>query len=278
MAPRALWKGFLKIDELVCPVALHAAASTAERVSFHIINRKTGDRVRREMVDEETGKPVPREDQVKGYRTEENRYILLDPEEVASAVPKSDKTLDVSGFLACDEIETEYFDKPYYLTPADSGARAAYALIHAGLVRESAAAIADAVLFRKERALLIRAHDGGLVAHTLKFDYEVRSASDAFDGIGDYDIGGEMLDLAKHIIDTKRGDFQPEEFEDHYDAALAELVQAKIAGRALPKPKPRKEEKVVNLMEALRLSAGGKPGPKASARKAAKKPSQKKSA
>lgn len=131
MAPRALWKGFLKIDELVCPVALHAAASTAERMSFHIINRKTGDRVRREMVDEETGKPVPREDQVKGYRTEENRYILLDPEEVASAVPKSDKTLDVSGFLACDAIETEYFDKPYYLTPADSGARAAYGLIHA---------------------------------------------------------------------------------------------------------------------------------------------------
>lgn len=278
MAPRALWKGFLKIDELVCPVALHAAASTAERISFHIINRKTGDRVRREMVDEETGKPVPREDQVKGFRTEENRYILLDQEEIDAAVPPSDKTLDVLGFLDCDAIETEYFDKPYYLTPADAGALAAYGLIHAGLERESAAAIAEAVLFRKERTLLVRATDEGLIAHTLKFDYEVRSAADAFDEIGDYEIGDEMLDLARHIIDTKRGAFEPERFEDRYDAALAELVQAKIAGRALPKPKPRKEEKVVSLMEALRLSAGKAPALKPSSKKATKKPERKKSA
>ena len=255
MAPRAVWKGTLKIAELACPVALYAAASTSERVAFKTLNRKTGNPVHREYVDVDTGKPVPKEDQVKGFETDKGEYVVLTPEEVAAAVPESDKTLNVEGFLECGDIETAYFDKPYYLGPGGPGAEEAFALIRDGMRAKSAAALARAVLFRRVRTVLIRAQGRGLVANTLNFDYEVRSAREAFRGAPDPKIEGEMLDLARHIIETKRGSFDPASFDDRYDAALAALVRAKAAGKPLPKPAPREAPRVVSLMDALRESA-----------------------
>jgi DNA end-binding protein Ku len=266
---RANWKGFLKLGELSCPVALYSAASQSERIAFHTLNRATGHRVHRQFVDGETGKPVERDDQVKGYETAQGDYIVLEPDEVASAVPESDKTLNIAQFVACDGIDDVYFDRPYYLAPGDRVAMPAFALIRDGMHAAGVAALARTVLFRRVRTLLIRTHGRGLIATTLNFDYEVRSAAETFDGLPKRKIAGEMLDLAKHIIETKNGRFDPSRFDDRYETALADLVRAKLDGKPLPKPKPPKPTKVVDLMEALRQSAGG-PQPKAKRAKTGK--------
>lgn len=272
MAPRANWKGFLKVGELACPVALYTAASTSDRIAFHTLNRATGNRVRRIYVDAESGEPVERDEQVKGYEVSKDDYVTLEADEVAGVVPESDKTLDVEHFLPQAEIDDVYFDKPYYLAPADKAAQEAYDLIVAGLTAKKAAALARTVLFRRLRTVLIRPGEGGLIATTLNFDYEVRSSKDAFDEIPKISIKGEMLDLAKHIIGTKKGSFDPTKFDDRYEAALAELVKAKAEGRKIEARKTQEPKKVIDLMEALRASAGAKAdAKKAEAKKAAPK-------
>jgi len=270
MAPRAQWKGFLKFGEVSCPVALYTATSTSDRISFHTLNRTTGNRVKREFIDSETGKPVPREDQIKGYEINKDDYITLEPEEITAAVPESDKVLRVKAFLACSDIDDVYFDRSYYLAPATRASEEAFALIREGMRKRQVVAIAQAVLFRRMRTMLIRAHGKGLIATTLNFDYEVRAAEEAFDDVPEMKIKGEMLDLAEHIINTKHGTFVAGEFDDRYEAALIELVKAKVEGKAIAKRKPPKIAKVTDLMEALRQSAGmdgDKAGPKQAADK-----------
>jgi DNA end-binding protein Ku len=273
VASRAVWKGHLQVAELSCGVALHAAASTSERVSFNILNRKTGNRVQRQYVDEETGKPVERDDIVKGYDLGSGQYVILEPDEISEAVPQGDKTLRIEAFLTCSEIETVYFDKPYFVAPSDAVSESAFAVIREGMRAKNVAAIARTVLFRRVRTVLLRAQGPGLIANTLNFDYEVRSAQDAFTEVPDIGIKGEMLDLAKYIIETKKGEFHPSDYDDRYDAALAELVKAKLEGRAIKPATPKPTAKVVDLMEALRRSAeaSGKSKPATSAKTAAKR-------
>lgn len=255
VALRANWKGFIKFGEVSCPVALYTAASTSERISFHTINRKTGNRVKREFIDSETGKPVERDDQVKGYEVDDHRYVVLEPDEVAAAVPESDKTLRIEAFIPCDQIDTAYFDKPYYLAPDKMGTEA-FVLLRDGMMKAKVAAIARTVLFRRMRTVLIRAHGKGLTASTLNFDYEVRSAQKAFEDVPDIKIEGEMLELAEHIINTKAGEYDANKFDDRYEEAVAELVKAKIEGRSLPKKKVPVASKPSDLLQALRESAG----------------------
>lgn len=255
MAGRALWKGFLKFAEISCPVALYSAASTSERVSFNTLNRKTGNRVKREYVDIDTWKVVEREDQIKGYEVDDGRYVLFEPDELAAAVPPSDKTLRIQSYVPFTEIDDLYFDKPYYLLPDRLGEET-FVLIRDAMRESKVGALAQAVLFRRLRTVLIRAHGNGLIATTLNFDYQVRSAKEAFADIPKLKIEGEMLDLAKHIIKTKAGLFDPRTFDDRYDAALAELVKAKMEGRMVKVKKQAKVEPSTNLMEALRMSAG----------------------
>lgn len=272
MAPRANWKGIVKLAEITVPVALYSAATTSERISFHTINRETGNRVRRQFVDEETEKPVERDKQVKGYEIAQDQYVILGPDDIREAVPESDKTIRVEAFISCDEVDSVYFDKPYFLAPSSGVANEAFALLREGMKRKKVAALAKAVLFRRVRTLLLRVQEPLIVAHTLNFDYEVRAADEVLDDVPDIKIEGEMLDLAKHIIETKSGRFNPREFDDRYEKALGELVKAKIAGREFKAPKPPKETGVVDLMDALRQSAkaAGKPAPKAKPAAAAK--------
>lgn len=257
MAARAVWSGVIKIAELVCPVKLYTAATTSERIALHMVNRRTRNRLKRVYVDEKTSKPVEREDQVKGYETHEGSYVILEPEEIAAAVPDSDKTLKVDSFITCSQIETTFFDKPYYLLPANEVGEEAFVLIREALRRKKAAAIAHTVLFRRLRPVLIRAHGKGLIATTLNFDYEVRSAKQAFKDIPRLKIADEMLELAQHIIKTKAGKFDPDKVEDRYEEALAELVRAKIEGRKIVPFKRPEPTKPNDLLEALRMSAGG---------------------
>ncbi|NRF07329.1 non-homologous end joining protein Ku [Agrobacterium pusense] len=266
VAPRANWKGFIKFGEVACPVALYTAASSSERIAFNTLNRRTGNRVKREFIDSETGDPVERDAQVKGYEIENGQYIVLEPDEVAAAVPHSDKTLKIDSFIPCSEIDSVYFDKPYYLAPDRMGTEA-FVLLRDGMKRAKVAAIARTVLFRRLRTVLIRPHGKGLIATTLNFDYEVRSSAEAFEELPDLKIEGEMLELAAHIIGTKKGTFDASTFDDRYEAAVAELVKAKIEGRALPKKKAAAVPRQNDLLQALRESAGM--GTKSSQKRAA---------
>jgi DNA end-binding protein Ku len=180
----------------------------------------------------------------------------LEPEEIAATVPQSDKSLAVAAFIPCADIDDLYFDRPYYLAPADRHAEEAYVLIRDGMRAKNVAAIGEAVLFRRLRKLLIRPYGSGLAATMLNFNHEVRSAADAFDEVPKVKIKDEMIDLARHIIETKTGRFDPAAFDDRYEAALVELVKAKIEGREIAPPRRREPEKVVDLMAALRESAG----------------------
>ena len=258
MAARAVWSGAIKIAEIVCPVKMYTAATTSERITLHMVNRETGHRLKRIYVDEKTDKPVEREDQVKGYETSEGHYVVLEPEEISAAIPDSDKVLNVDSFITCSQIETTYFDKPYYLLPASDATEEAFILIREALRNQKAAAIAHTVLFRRLRPVLIRAHRNGLIATTLNFDYEVRSSKRAFKDIAKRKTDPEMLELAEHSLQTKAGEVDPGKFDDRYEAALAELVKAKIEGRKvlpLKRPEPTKKN---DLLEALRMSASGK--------------------
>ncbi|MBO9097034.1 MULTISPECIES: non-homologous end joining protein Ku [unclassified Rhizobium] len=269
MTARASWKGQLTIGALSCSVGLYTAVSSSERLSFHIINRKTGNRVERQFVDSETGKPVERDDQVKGYLLDDGEYLVMEGDELASIVPESDKVLSIESFIGWDDIDRLYFDRPYFLMPVSDDDREVLALVIEAMNREKVAALAHAVLFRRYRTLLVRPYEKGLVATMLNFDYEVRSEADAFEDIPELEVTGEMLELASHIIDTKKGTFDASAFDDRYEEALVELVKAKVEGKPLPKKPPVKEEKVVDLMQALRESAGmAKPKPGAKTKKA----------
>ena len=256
MAARASWKGQLTIGALSCSVGLYTAVSSSERLSFHIINRKTGNRVERQFVDSETGKPVEREEQVKGYRLDDGDYLIMEGDELASVIPQSDKILAIESFVGWDDIDKLYFDRPYFLVPVEADDQEVLALIIEAMRREKVAALAHAVLFRRYRTLLVRPYEKGLIATLLNFDYEVRSEAEAFEEIPEVKVTGEMLELASHIIDTKKGTFDASAFDDRYEEALVELVKAKVEGRPLPKKQPVKDEKVVDLMQALRESAG----------------------
>ncbi len=254
-AHRAQWKGHLKVGELSCAVGLYTAASTSERISFHMINDKTGNRLKREFIDSETEEPVERDQQVKGFETGNGDYIMIDPEEVAAVVPESDKLLEAEAFIPCGKVDDVYFDKPYYLVPDDAD-QDGFVSIRDALSKTNATAIARTVLFRRMRTVLIRAHGKGIIATTLNFEYEVRPSSEAFEDVAKIKVEAEMLDLAKHIINTKKGEFDPAEFDDRYEDALTALVKAKAEGKTLPKPKPVKVSKPNDLLKALRESAG----------------------
>ncbi|ACS60058.1 MULTISPECIES: Ku protein [unclassified Rhizobium] len=252
---RAQWKGFLKFGEVSCGVALYTAASTSERITFNTINKATGNRVNRIFIDSETEDPVPKEAQTKGFEIENGQYLIIDPEEISAAIPESNKTLEVEAFIPCSDVDDVYFDKPYYLTPDKMGGDA-FAALRDAMKKSMVAAIARTVLFRRMRTVLIRPHGKGLIASTLNYDYEVRSSEKAFEEMPKLKIEGEMLDLAKHIISTKKGEFDPATFDDRYEAALADLVKAKLEGKSLPKPKKVQVSKPNDLLAALRESAG----------------------
>lgn len=252
---RAQWKGFLKFGEVSCGVALYTAASTSDRITFNTINTATGNRVNRVFIDSETANSVPKEQQTKGFEIDSGQYVIIDPEEVAAAMPQSNRTLEIEAFIPCSDVDDVYFDKPYYLTPDKMGGDA-FAALRDGMRKSDVAAIARTVLFRRMRTVLVRPHGRGMIATTLNYDYEVRSSAKAFEEVPKIQIQGEMLDLAKHIIGTKKGTFDPATFDDRYEVALADLVKAKIEGRSLPKQKKVEVYKPNDLLQALRESAG----------------------
>ncbi len=270
MKARASWKGQLVLEGAEIGLSLHAAASTSDRIMFHMLNRRTGHRLSREFVDSGTGKPVDDADEAKGFEIADDEYVLLDPDEVAHAAPENDHRLELNAVIDAADFDRLYLDRPYFLLPTSEEATADYIALRDALKLAGQCLLATGVLFRRIRHLVIRPEGSGLVAATLHFTRDIRSSEEAFEAIPEIDVSEEMLDLASHIIHSRTGDFDPEEFDDRYEEALAEVVKAKLAGRKIRKPPEPERGKVVNLLEALR--EGAKLGDKPKQKRARKKP------
>ncbi len=258
MAPRAYWKGYLKLSLVSCPIALYPAASSAERVSFNRINKKTGNRVKQQNVDGETGEPVDKEDIGRGYEVAKGQYLLIEDEELEKVQIESTHTIEVDSFVPRPEIDDRYLDSPYYIAPTDQVGQEAFAVIRDAIRDKNMVGLGRVVMARRERVMMLEAFDKGLLATALRYAYEVRDPAAYFEDIPDLALPAEMKQLAGHIIDTKTSHFDPKKFEDHYENALVELLRKKQAGRAL---EPIKDEgpapqRVINLMDALRASIG----------------------
>ena len=255
MAPRANWKGYLKLSLVSCAVALYPASKSTARVAFHTLNRATGNRLRRQMFDPETGDVVEPEDQVKGYEVSKGEYVTVDDEEIDAIAIESTHTIDIEKFVPREEIDELYFDAPYYIAPDDRVAEEAFAVIREAMRDKGVVGLARVVLYRRERIIMLEPRGKGLFAAVLRYPYEVREDEAYFEEIPEVAIPPEMLDLAEHIIERMQGEFDPAAFEDRYENALIELLKAKQSGKQaeLPHAAPRPSN-VVNLMDALRRS------------------------
>jgi DNA end-binding protein Ku len=273
MAPRAYWKGYLKLSLVSCPIALYPAASSSERVSFHRINKKTGNRLKQQNVDSESNAPVDKEDVGRGYEVAKGQYVEVEDAEIEKIQIESTHTIEIDSFVPRAEVDERYIDSSYYIAPTDQVGQEAFAVIRDAIRDRGMVGLGRVVLTRRERVVMLEAFDKGLLATSLRYAYEVRDAGVYFEDIPELKLPKEMSELAGHIIDTKASHFDPSKFEDHYENALVELLRKKQAGRAI---EPIREEapppqRVINLMDALRASIGTEtdkkpPAPSAKAR------------
>jgi DNA end-binding protein Ku len=224
MAPRANWKGFLRLSLVTCPVALYPATSDTEKISFNQINKNTGHRIRYARVDAETGEEVPNEDITKGYKVDTDTYLEVTKDELENIALESTRTIEIDEFVKRDEIDPRYIIRPYYLTPDGKVGHDAYAVIRETIRSMDMVAIGRVVLTSREHIIALEPMEKGLVGTLLRYPYEVRSESEYFDDIQDVKLTKDMLDLAKHIVDQKSAHFEPEKFEDHYEQALIDLI------------------------------------------------------
>jgi DNA end-binding protein Ku len=273
MAPRPNWKGYLKLALVSCPVAMFSATSSSERISFHMMNRNTGNRLKQQYIDAETGDLVDSTDRVKGYEVARNDYVLIEPEELKDVQLESTHTIEIEHFVPRSEIDPVYYDSSYYIVPDDEVGAEAFAVIREAMRKRDMVGLARVVLYGRERIIMLEPRGKGLAGTTLHYNYEVREDKSYFDEITNKTVAKDMLDLASHIIDTKVGHFDPSEFKDRYQDAVVDLIRAKRAGKPLPAPAAPKPSNVVNLMDALKRSLNAEKGGKgkASARKSAPK-------
>src|SRR5712671_4326985 len=251
MAPRANWKGFLRLSLVTCPVALYPATSDSEKISFNQINRNTGHRMK---VDADTGEEVSNEDIMKGYKVDTDTYIEVSKDELENIALESTRTIDINEFVPKSDIDPRYLIRPYYLVPDGKVGHDAFAVIRETIRSMDMVAIGRVVLTSREHIIALEPLDNGLMGTLLRYPYEVRDEKEYFDGIQDVKVTKDMLDLARHIVDQKTSEFEPEKFEDHYEEALTELINAKRNGKTIAaKPRP-KGENVVDLMDALKKS------------------------
>jgi DNA end-binding protein Ku len=254
MAPRAYWKGYLKLSLVSCPIALFPATSEREKISFHQINKNTGHRIRYRKVDAESGDEVEASDIIKGYEVGKGEYIELDPEELEAVAIESKRIIDIDEFVPKKEIDELYLNNPYYIVPDGEVGQQAFAVIREAIKKEGRVAIAKIVFTSREHVIALEARGKGMLGVTLRYPYEIRKEQEYFDDIPDEKIPKDMLDLATHIVATKAGRFDPDEFEDRYEDALKDLIKQKQAGKPIEVPERREPAQVINLMEALRRS------------------------
>jgi DNA end-binding protein Ku len=278
MPPRANWKGYLRLSLVSCPIALYPATSEREKIRFHQVNRNTGNRIKMQRVDAETGEEVAYEDIVKGYEVAKGHNIEIADEELESVEVESSRAIEIDSFVPKAEIDPLYNVRPYYIAPDGEVGVQAFAVIREAIEKEGMVALGRVVLSTREHVIALEPRGKGIMGTLLRYPYEVRDEKDYFDDIPDEKIPKDMLDLAVHIVRSKKGHFQPEKFEDRYETALRELVKKKAAGEKIEPVKHHEPAKVINLMDALRRSLGreagraeAKPRKSAASRKPARK-------
>jgi DNA end-binding protein Ku len=275
MAPRANWKGYLRLSLVSCPIALYPASSLSEKVSFNRINRKTGNRLKQQNVDSETGDVVPREETARGYEVAKGQYLIVEDQEIDAVQIESTRTIEIDQFVPRSEIDDRYIDSPYYLAPDGKVGQDAFAVIRDTIAKMNMVALGRVVLTRREHIIALEARGRGLLGLTLRYPYEIRDEQPYFEDIPDLKLPKEMLDLATHIVQTKAGHFDPAQFQDRYENALIDLLKKKEAGEKIEPAKEGPTPQVVNLMDALRASIDAEkkkaPAPSTQARRPAKK-------
>jgi DNA end-binding protein Ku len=254
VAPRAYWKGYLKLSLVSCPISLFPATSEREKISFHQVNKATGNRIRYKKIDADTGDEVDSADIVKGYEVSKGEYIELEPDEIDAVAIDSKRIIDIEEFVPRTEIDELYLRDPYYIVPDGEVAQQAFAVIREALRKEGKVALGKVVFTSREHIIALDARGKGMVGVTLRYPYEVRKEDEYFDAIEDEKIPKDMLDLAIHIVETKTGHFKPQQFKDEYEDALKDLLRKKQKGEKIERPKEREPSNVINLMDALRQS------------------------
>ncbi len=259
MAPRAYWKGSLKLSLVSCPVLLYPASTSVEKTRFHMINRETGNRLKQQMVDAETGDVVDSDQKGRGYELSKGEYVEIEREELEAVQLESNHTIDIDSFVPRDEIDKRYLNHPYYIAPDGKAGADAFAVIRDAMKDKDRVALARIVLSNREHVIAIEPLGKGLLGTTLRYPYELRDEDDYFDDITNPKISKDMIDLAVHILDSKAAHFDPTKFKDDYENALKTLVKRKASGKPV-KAVEREErpDNVINLMDALRQSLKGK--------------------
>ena len=261
MAPRANWKGYLRLSLVSCPILMYPATSEREKVHFHQLNSETGNRVRLRRVDEQTGEEVPYEKIVKGFEVSKGQYVAITPEELEAIAIESTRTIDIDEFVPKEEIDDLYNIRPYYIAPDGKVGLDAFAVIRDVIEAMKKVALGRVVLTSREHVIALEARGKGLMGTLLRYPYEVRDPAEYFDDIPPGHVTKDMLDLARHIVATKSGHFRPEKFQDRYESALKELLKKKQAGQEIKPQKQPGAANVVNLMEALRQSVAAAEAP-----------------
>ena len=256
MAPRAYWKGYLRLSLVSCPIQLFPATSEREKIRFHQLNRGTGNRIRYVKVDAESGDEVAADDIVKGYEVSKGNYVEVEPDELDAVEIDSTRMIDIDAFVPRSEIDELYLKDPYYIVPDGEVGLQAFAVIREAIRKEDVVALGRVVFTNREHVVALEPRDKGLVGVTLRYPYEVRDPKDYFGEIASESVPKDMLELATHIVQSKAGHFKPQTFEDHYENALRDLIKRKQEGKPIERPKEREPAKVIDLMEALRRSAG----------------------
>src|SRR5712671_4758038 len=259
MAPRAYWKGSLKLSLVSCPVQLYPASTSVEKTRFHMINKETGNRLKQQMVDAETGDVVERDQKARGYELKKGEYIEIEPEELDAVQIESNHTIEIDSFVPKDEIDKRYLNHPYYLVPDGKAASDAFAVIRDAMKDGDRVALARIVLANREHVMAIEPLGKGLLGTTLRYPYELRDEDDYFDGIKSPKISKDMIELAAHILQTKAAHFDPSKFKDEYEDALKALLRRKASGKPIKTAeREEKPDNVINLMDALKASLKGR--------------------
>ena len=256
MAPaRPYWKGYLKLSLVSCPIALYSGTSSTERVSFRQINKKTGNRLRQQLVDDVTREPVEGPDKGRGYEYSKNAYIRVDDDELDAIAIESNHTIEIDSFVPREQIDERYLDSPYYVTPNDQVGQDAFAVIREAMRGKGMVALGRIVLAKRERVIMLQPWDKGLMGTTLRYPYETWESKEYFDDIPNVKVEPDMLKLAEHIMQSKAANFDPAQFVDHYEEAVVEMLKKKQAGLPVSREHaPPRPQNVVNLMDALRRS------------------------
>jgi len=274
---RPYWSGPIQISLVSFGVSLYVATESKSRISFHQISRSTGERVRHQKVlessvDAEEVAVVQKDEIVKGYEYRKGQYVIIEPSELENLRVPSKHTIDVSQFVDVDEIKPEYIDKPYFITPENDAQAEAFATVREALVKTGKAAIGKVAFAGREHIIAVKpAEDSrGMIGYTLRYAYELRNQEEYFRDIKAAEINEDSLQLAETLIAKRSAKFDLNKFEDGYEVAVKELVEAKVHQQPVPKDEEpaARSGKIVNLMDALRQSIGND----AAAKRPAKKP------